>query len=127
MGSKADKFYFNNFLEATDCCVSAAKYLKECFDNYDVNNLKDLVDALAENLGNSLVMFANISNGKIVFVCKNKLSGLSAGKLVKMAAQICGGNGGGRDDFASAGGKDVTKVDEALQSVKDEVKGVLNN
>ena len=107
--------------------VNSCKLLFKKIEDADVNNLKDLVDALAENLGNSLVMFANISNGKIVFVCKNKLSGLSAGKLVKMAAQICGGNGGGRDDFASAGGKDVTKVDEALQSVKDEVKGVLNN
>ena len=48
MGSKADKFYFNNFLEATDCCVSAAKYLKECFDNYDVNNLKDNIVKMHE-------------------------------------------------------------------------------
>ena len=48
MGSKQDKFYFNNFLEATDCCVSAAKYLKECFDNYDVNNLKDNIVKMHE-------------------------------------------------------------------------------
>ena len=33
MGSKADKFYFNNFLSATECCVEAAKYLEECLDN----------------------------------------------------------------------------------------------
>ena len=107
--------------------VNSCKLLFKKIEDADMNNLKDLVDALAENLGNALVMFANISNGKIVFVCKNKLQGFSAGKLVKAAAMICGGNGGGRDDFASAGGKDVSKVDEALQAVKDEVKGVLNN
>ena len=112
----------NNYEE-----VNGAKLLFTKIENADMNNLKDLVDALAENLGNALVMFANINNGKIVFVCKNKLSGFSAGKLVKAAAQICGGNGGGRDDFASAGGKDVSKVDEALNCVKEEVKGVLNN
>lgn len=43
MASKADKFYFNNFLSATECCVEAAKYLEECLNNYDVNKLKDMI------------------------------------------------------------------------------------
>ena len=48
MGSKADKFYFNNFLSATECCVDAAKFLKECFDNYDVGNLKENIIKMHE-------------------------------------------------------------------------------
>ena len=43
MGSKADKFYFNNFLSATECCVEAAKYLEECLNNYNVNKLKEMI------------------------------------------------------------------------------------
>lgn len=43
MASKADKFYFNNFLSATECCVEAAKYLEECLNNYDVNELKEMI------------------------------------------------------------------------------------
>ena len=43
------------------------------------------------------------------------------GNLVKQAAILCGGNGGGRPDFAQAGGKDVTKLDEALLAVKKEL------
>ncbi len=43
MASKADKFYFNNFLNATECCVEAAKYLEECLNNYDVNKLKEMI------------------------------------------------------------------------------------
>lgn len=43
MASKADKFYFNNFLSATECCVEAAKYLEECLNNYDVNKLKEMI------------------------------------------------------------------------------------
>lgn len=43
MASKADKFYFNNFLSATACCVEAAKYLEECLNNYDVNKLKEMI------------------------------------------------------------------------------------
>lgn len=38
--------------------------------------------------------------------------------LVKQAAVICAGNGGGRSDFAQAGGKDVSKVDEALSEIE---------
>lgn len=43
MASKADKFYFNNFLSATECCVEAAKYLEECLNNYNVNKLKEMI------------------------------------------------------------------------------------
>lgn len=43
MASKSDKFYFNNFLSATECCVEAAKYLEECLNNYDVNKLKEMI------------------------------------------------------------------------------------
>ena len=42
-----------------------------------------------------------------------------------MAAMITSGNGGGRPDFAQAGGKDVTKVDEALNAVKEELGKLL--
>ncbi|MXO81551.1 hypothetical protein GRP75_28045, partial [Paenibacillus sp. OT2-17] len=42
-------------------------------------------------------------------------AGLHAGKLVKEIAAVCGGGGGGRPDMAQAGGKDASKLDEALQ------------
>ena len=48
MGSKSDKFYFNCFLEATDCCVDAAKYLENCFENYNVNELKNMIIKMHE-------------------------------------------------------------------------------
>ena len=38
MASKADEFYFNNFLSATECCVEATKYLEECLNNYFIIN-----------------------------------------------------------------------------------------
>ncbi|MNJ75162.1 Alanine--tRNA ligase [compost metagenome] len=41
--------------------------------------------------------------------------GIHAGKLVKEVAAVCGGGGGGRPDMAQAGGKDVSKLDEALK------------
>ena len=42
---------------------------------------------------------------------------MNAGKLVKEAATVCGGGGGGRPDMAQAGGTDVAKIDEALEKL----------
>ena len=51
--------------------------------------------------------------------------GLKAGVLVKQIAAIAGGNGGGKPDFAMAGVKDTTKIDEALQAVPGIVRSVM--
>ena len=56
---------------------------------------------------------------KIIFIAKCKNVNYNAGQLVKEAAIIAGGNGGGRPDFAQAGGKDVSKVDDALAKIND--------
>ena len=45
-----------------------------------------------------------------------------AGDIVKMAATMCGGNGGGRPDMAQAGAKDASKIDEAIQSIKEKLQ-----
>ena len=44
--------------------------------------------------------------------------GMKAGDLVKKAAQVCGGNGGGRPDMAQAGGSDVAKINDAISKIK---------
>ena len=63
-----------------------------------------------------------MDGGKIIFVAKAKENAANCGMLVKNAAIITGGNGGGRPDFAQAGGKDASKVDEALKAVKESIK-----
>ena len=61
-----------------------------------------------------------------VGVSKNAMArGLKAGALVKKIAAIAGGNGGGKPDFAMAGLKDETKIDEALAAVKGIVEKQL--
>ena len=64
----------------------------------------------------------NKNHGKLVFVAgagkEAVAKGVHAGKLVKAAAQICQGNGGGKPDMAQAGGKDASKVEEALENLK---------
>ena len=95
--------------------------LIEKVENFDVNVLKDTIDKITANLDKAFVMFANVVGDKIIFIAKNKNTAFNAGMLVKEAAIVTGGNGGGRPDFAQAGGKDVTKVDEAISKVKSVV------
>ena len=74
-------------------------------------------------LGKCVIFFADVMNNeKIIFVAKSKENAANCGMLVKNAAIITGGNGGGRPDFAQAGGKDVSKLDEALQTIKGMIK-----
>ena len=90
-------------------------------EGISMDALKQLADALLNKLGNGIIFIASIVDDKVLFVCKNNIN-LNAGQLVKKAAIITGGNGGGRPDMANAGGKDITKVDEALNAIKDELK-----
>ena len=93
-------------------------YIIEQVNDVEVNALKDLVDNLANLEESCVVFFADIVNEKIIFVAKVKNAKFNAGLLVKEAAQICGGNGGGRPDFAQAGGKDLSKVSDAIDAIK---------
>ena len=101
--------------------VNGVNVLVQKIDSSDVASIKDLTDRLADKVDNSLILFALISE-KIVFICKSKVASLNAGAIVKMAAVEAGGNGGGRPDFAQAGGKDLSKVDSALELVKNYLK-----
>ena len=90
-------------------------------ENIDKDSLKPLADRLLEKLGKGFVFIANIANNKVTFIAKSNTD-IHAGKIAKEAAIIAGGNGGGRPDMAQAGGKDVSKVDEALIKVKELVQ-----
>ena len=86
----------------------------------DKNSLRELADTLADKL-DGVVILALENEGKVVWAVKASKSavgaGAHAGNIVKALAQITGGGGGGRPDFAQAGGKDASKIDEALAAV----------
>ena len=85
------------------------------------------MDKAKDKLG-SCVVVLGADNGKAIFtvgVTKDLTSKIKAGELVKELAVIAGGNGGGRPDFAQAGGKDGSKVMEALETVKKSIKDRL--
>ena len=107
--------FLNNVLEINNINVIIEKV-----SDIDVSAAKDLADRLSDKLGNSIIVLALVSD-KVVFIVKSKVKEVNAGAIAKMAAIATSGNGGGRPDFAQAGGKDVSKVTEALNLVKEEI------
>lgn len=83
------------------------------------NALKQLVDDLATRFDDAFILLASVTGDKVVFVAKSNDPAIHAGQMVKEAAIICQGNGGGRPDFAQAGGKDPSSVDQALARIKE--------
>ncbi|WP_085508953.1 alanine--tRNA ligase [Thalassobacillus devorans] len=92
----------------------------------DANALRSMMDELKQKLESGIILLA-ASNGEkvqlIAGVSKDLIEdGYHAGKLIKEAAARCGGGGGGRPDMAQAGGKDPSKIEEALQYAKEYVQ-----
>lgn len=83
----------------------------------DSDGLRELADKLKGKLGSGVVVLGSGTPSFVGFVAgvtKDLTSKIKAGDLVKEVAKVAGGGGGGRPDFAQAGGKDASKVDEAL-------------
>lgn len=87
-------------------------------EDMDMNTLKGLVDNLYVKTNQGTIFAASVSSDKVAFLCKTGNPSVHAGNLVKEAAVKCGGNGGGRNDYAQAGAKDVSQVDNALEFVR---------
>ena len=89
-------------------------------------NLKEYAETLRNKLEDSIVFLTSNVNDKLTFVCacskKAVNAGIKAGDLVKKAAEVTNGKGGGRPDIAQAGGKDLDKVSEAVTLVKEIIK-----
>ena len=100
--------------------VSGIKVDARRADGLEKGALRGLSDSLRDRLGSGVVVLASASDGKVtvvVSVSKDLTGRVQAGKVVRELAPIVGGGGGGRPDFAEAGGKDATKIDELLAAV----------
>ena len=114
--TKLVKYEINELLENVDE-INGVKVLKAAFANKDVNELKEIVDRGKEKLQSGIIILGTNNGGKAIFVVgvtKDLISKVKAGEIVKVAAQVAGGSGGGRPDFAQAGGKDGNAVKEAV-------------
>lgn len=107
--------------------INGVKVVIKTFKDKTAEELRQMVDSLKDKLGSCVVVLAS-GEDKAVFavgVTKDLIGKVKAGNLVKEAAQIAGGNGGGRPDFAQAGGKDASKIEEAVAKVRETLKTLL--
>ena len=97
--------------------VAGVRTIARRVSGLDKNALRTLADSLRDRLGSGIVVIANEHDGKVTLlaaVTRDLTGRVQAGVIVKDLAPIVGGRGGGRPDFAEAGGKDASKIDEAL-------------
>ena len=86
----------------------------------DMEGLRQMADLLRAKLKTGVIVLGSVSEGKVnlvTVVSPTGLSGLHAGQIIKEVAKITGGSGGGRPDMAQAGGKDPSKLGEAIDRV----------
>ncbi len=88
----------------------------------DMDGLRTIVDEMKVKLGSAVIVLGSASEGKVNLVAAVTPDligqGHHAGKLIKEVAAIVGGSGGGRPDMAQAGGKDPSKLKEAISAVE---------
>ncbi|EMY2880621.1 alanine--tRNA ligase [Campylobacter upsaliensis] len=94
------------------------KGVQICIAKVENGDIKAMIDHFKNQFEKAVILLIQEKEGKISLAAGVKNAPLKAGNLVKNIAMILGGNGGGKDDFATAGGKDLTKIDEALKEAK---------
>jgi alanyl-tRNA synthetase len=117
-------------LAADAVAVDGVKVLTAVLPPVDPKSLPDLADKLKGKLGDSVIVLGTTAEGRVALVAAVAQPvvdrGVRAGDLVKQAAQVVGGGGGGRPTMAQAGGKDPSKLPEALKAALEAVQSALS-
>ena len=97
----------------------------------DMDELREVSDFIISKAGeNALIVLAAVNDGKVSVVVRAGdgavRSGIHAGKIIKEAAKVIGGGGGGRPNMAQAGGKDPSKLSEAFTKAEEVAKAQIS-
>jgi len=108
--------------------VAGTKLLVVRSDGADQKQLRTMADSFKARLGSGIVVLGSAIEGKVALVTvvtHDLVHKIRAVDLVREVARLVDGSGGGRDDMAQAGGKDVTKLDHALDQVDTIVENLI--
>jgi alanyl-tRNA synthetase len=117
-------------LSASAKDVSGVKVLAAQIDGADVRSLRDAMDGLKSKLGSSVIVLASVQEGKVLLVAgvsADLVARIKAGEIAGLVAAKVGGRGGGRADFAQAGGTQPENLASALAGVESLVRSRLSN
>ena len=110
--------------------VGGIQVLAAQIDGADAKSLRDAVDQLKIKLGSSVIVLATVQDGKVVLVAgvsADLLNRMKAGEIAGAVAALVGGKGGGRADFAQAGGTQPENLGKALEGVESLIRSRLSN
>ncbi|RDU62221.1 alanine--tRNA ligase [Helicobacter sp. MIT 14-3879] len=107
--------------------IAGVKLIVVKLDSLSSSEVKAIIDRAKNENERVAILLLTEDKGKINIVAGVKNAPLKAGEWVKQVALVLGGNGGGRDDFATAGGRDLDKIDEALIKAREMAREVVRN
>jgi alanyl-tRNA synthetase len=112
--------------------IDGVRVLAASLENVDRDGLRSMLDDLKAKMGSGVVLLGTVIDGKAAFIAGVtgdliKEKGLKAGDIIREVAKIASGSGGGRPDMAQAGGKDPSKMAEALAATFNIVAGHLSS
>jgi alanyl-tRNA synthetase len=102
--------------------IGDARFVGRRVTGLEKGALRSLADSLRDRVKRGVVVIAAENDGRVqllVAVTKDLTDQIKAGQLVKELAPLVGGKGGGRPDFAEAGGADVSGIDAVLQAARE--------
>ena len=110
--------------------VNGIKVLTSKNDSLSADDIKMTCDNIKDKMQGEavVIVIASTLDDKITFVASASkeaiAKGVHAGKIIKAVTQLTGGNGGGKPDMAQGGGKDASKIDDALLEVENILKEI---
>jgi alanyl-tRNA synthetase len=108
--------------------IQGIKVLADTLPATDRASLRNLADELKQKLGSGVVILGTPQDGKValvVMVTSDICKRIPAGQIIKQIAPLVGGAGGGKPELAEAGGKDSSKLADAIQHSYSVVEGLL--
>jgi alanyl-tRNA synthetase len=109
--------------------IDGTDFLITRVDGLDAKQLREISDQLKAKMGSGFIFLASALENSVTLVgsvSPDLTRRFHAGNIIKEVAPIVGGGGGGRPDFAQAGGKDPSKTDDALARVRELVKAAIH-
>ena len=108
--------------------IDGIKILTRVVPGLDPGDLRNLADSLSDRIGTGIVVLASANDGKaalVVSVTRDLADRVHAGNLIRELAPIVGGRGGGRPDFAQAGGRQVDRINTIVPESRTAVGRML--
>ena len=109
--------------------IGGVKLVTSKVEGVQGGDLRTMADSAASSDASLVAVFASVCGEKLSFACAcgadAVAKGAHAGNIVRAVANVAGGSGGGKPDSAMAGGKDLSKVDDALQEAENVLAGML--